>query len=187
MQHLCYIYVSIAILTKNLRYGVLVLYLYWSCATFKVSNCMDLVYSVWVSWFAHQKRMHVNKSYISEGSDSWHSAKTERSSLPRGPLILQDAWESFPKRGGPARLSLDADLDCLHGAQSNVCEELGWGTGCQVQRCTPEVRILLQHTISVLQWFSSILHQANLTLQQRIFHQILREVFISMLEWVQNV
>lgn len=62
-------------------------------------------------------------------------------------LLCKHLGDTLPEGVGVAWLGLDSNLDGLHWSQGNVSKELGAGGGRQVQRCPPEVGVLLsQHT-----------------------------------------
>lgn len=80
---------------------------------------------------------------------AWTTWQEGRKTLYLRPeaLLGKHLGDALPKGVGVAWLGLDANLDGLHGSQSDVRKELGAGRCRQVERCPPEVGIFLsQHT-----------------------------------------
>ena len=63
------------------------------------------------------------------------------------PQELNSFVVMIPESGRGTWLSLDTDFGGLHRRQHDICEELGRRRGSQVQRCSPQVRVLLKNLI----------------------------------------
>jgi len=68
---------------------------------------------------------------------------------PVDSLLVQDSGESFSKCGAPPGLGLDPNLHGLQGAEGDVGEEFGRGTGSQVKGGSPQEGIFLSNHASV--------------------------------------
>jgi len=64
-------------------------------------------------------------------------------------LILHDLGGTFPQGAGESRHGLDADLNCFHGGEGNISEELCGGRGCKVEASPVDVGILLTQDTSI--------------------------------------